>query len=57
MDSSEALTALLIENGVPLEQSGSLQIAANEGRLETIQFLLDRGAPIDDIVHDDHAPV
>lgn len=56
MDSSDALTALLIENGVQLEQSGSLQIAANEGRVETVQFLLDRGAPIDEIVHDDHAP-
>ena len=56
MDSSDALTALLIENGVQLEQSGALQIAANEGRVETVQFLLDRGAPIDEVVHDDHAP-
>lgn len=56
MDPSDSLTALLIGHGVGLEQLRSLQIAANEGWLKTVQFLLDRGAPINEIVHDDRAP-
>ena len=43
------IVEMLLDNGVRLNGSDGLQAAAERGRIDMVELLLDRGAPIDEI--------
>ncbi|OJJ33509.1 hypothetical protein ASPWEDRAFT_174912 [Aspergillus wentii DTO 134E9] len=52
------ITALLLEYGAVLNGSGALVLAAEDGKLEMVKYLLGRGADIDEVgVEHPHDPM
>lgn len=47
--SSVKMATLLVANGAKVRGSGALILAAEEGKLELVQYLLDQGADIDEV--------
>lgn len=43
------MVKLLVEHGASVKGSGAIVMAAQEGKLDVVQYLLDRGADIDEI--------
>lgn len=47
--STVAMADLLLQHGAKMEGSGAIVLAAEEGKLDMVKFLLDKGADIDEI--------
>ena len=47
--SSVQMATLLVANGAQVKGSGALVLAAEEGKMHMVQFLLDQGADVDEI--------
>ena len=47
--SSVKMATLLVANGARVKGSGALVLAAEEGKLDMVQYLLDQGADVDEI--------
>ncbi|KAL9636306.1 MAG: hypothetical protein Q9164_002907 [Protoblastenia rupestris] len=46
---SFAMITLLVEHGAKIKRSGALVIAAGEGKMKMVEFLLEKGPDIDEI--------